>query len=76
MIDNYEQDISYPYYIRARNGIDPFHKMIDKLLLMNGYNLLARCLSCHDACHDNRMYCNGCYHLLKFNLKDSSSFCN
>lgn len=77
MIDKYQEDISYPFYIRNRpNGISIADTMINKLISMGGINLTYKCLSYRSECGINVLYCLVCFELLTKKLKDSLSFCN
>lgn len=77
MIDKYQNDISYPYYIRAKlDGIQLTDTLINKLIDLGGSNLTMKCMSCHKDCIKEKMYCSGCYELLSKHLNDSRSFLN
>lgn len=77
MIDKYQEDISYPYYIRAKSdGINITDATINKLIELGGSNLTMKCLSCHGVSGPYRMYCNGCRELLINHLDSSRSICN
>lgn len=77
MIDQYQNDISYPFYIRNKeNGIQHFNTLMNKLISFGGVNFTYRCISCRADCGINVMYCGVCFHLLTKKLKESVSFCN